>query len=100
MEEIFIPMLTANPSLSKVNTFIKNLTKISYNKTPIHSSVTTYSLHGDLMARAGRQAELNAKMFADFQQLATIKFQPEMGIPSIADAFYLYAQYCYMGKKG
>ena len=52
------------------------------------------------MSKQGRQAELNAKMFADFQQLAGIRFQPDQGIPSLADAFYLYAQYCYMGKKG
>ena len=39
-------------------------------------------------------------MFADFQHLAGIRFQPDQGIPSLADAFYLYAQYCYMGKKG
>jgi hypothetical protein len=39
-------------------------------------------------------------MFADFKVLSTIRFQPENGIPSLADAFYLYAQYVYMGKKG
>ena len=99
MEEVYIPMLKDDPSLQN-NAFIRNLMKISYNKTPVHSSVITYSLQGDLMARKGRQAELNAEMFADFQSLAHIKFQPEMGIPSLIDAFYLYAQYCYMGKKG
>jgi hypothetical protein len=39
-------------------------------------------------------------MFADFQKLVTIQFQPELGIPSLADAFYIYAQYCYSGRKG
>lgn len=99
MEEICIPALRDNVTYSQ-NTFIKNLIRVSYDKTPVHSSVTTYSLPGDLMAKQGRQGELNAKMFADFQQLSTIAFQPEIGIPSLADAFYLYAQYCYMGRKG
>jgi hypothetical protein len=92
-------MLKEDPNLQN-NAFVRNLIKISYNKTPVHSSVITYSLQGDLMAKKGRQAELNAEMFADFQSLAHIRFQPEMGIPSLLDAFYLYAQYCYMGKKG
>ena len=99
MEEVYIPQLKDDPSLAS-NEFIKNLIKISYNKTPAHSAVITYSLRGDLMAKQGRQAEMNQRMFADFQQLATLKFQPELGIPSLSDAFYLYAQYCYMGKKG
>lgn len=99
MEEVYIPQLKNSPELER-NEFVKNLIKISYDKTPVHGSVITYSLRGDLMARKGRQAELNARMFADFQQLAHITFQPEMGIPSLMDAFYLYAQYCYMGKKG
>ena len=99
MEEVVIPGLKDSPGLEQ-NEFVKNLVKISYNKTPVHSSVVTYSLQGDLMAKQGRQAELNAKMFADFQHLAGITFQPECGIPSLADAFYIYAQYCYMGRKG
>ena len=99
MEEVYIPMLKDSPELAN-NEFVKNLIKISYNKTPNHSSVTTYSLRGDLMAKQGRDAELNAQMFAGFQELSGIAFQPELGIPSLADAFYLYAQYCYMGKKG
>ena len=99
MEEVIIPNLKDSPEFTQ-NEFVKNLVKIAYNKTPVHSSVTTYSLQGDLMTKQGRQAELNAKMFADFQHLAGIRFQPDQGIPSLADAFYLYAQYCYMGKKG
>ena len=100
MEEIYIPMLKADPDLSRNNMFVKNLTKISYNKTPVHSSVVTYSLQGDLMAKDGRQGELNARMFADFQQLAKYKFQEGSKIASPIEAFYLYAQYCYMGRKG
>ena len=99
MEEVYIPQLQADPILG-TNEFIKNLDKISFDKTSLHNSVTTYSLSGDLMAKSGRQGELNAKMFADFQVLSEVKFQPENGIPSLQDAFYLYAQYVYMGKKG
>lgn len=99
MEEVYIPQLQADPLLA-TNEFIKNLDKISFDKTALHNSVTTYSLTGDLMAKSGRQGELNAKMFADFKVLSTIQFQPDNGIPSLADAFYLYAQYVYMGKKG
>ena len=99
MEEIYIPMLKDDPNWA-TNEFVKNLIKISYNKTPLHDEVVTYSLHGDLMAKSGRQAEINAKMFADFQRLSKITFQDGTSIPSLADAFYLYAQYCYMGKKG
>lgn len=99
MEEVYIPMLIQNPNY-KANEFVKNLTKILYTKTPVHNSSLVYSLNGDLMARKGRQAELNAKMFADFQYLADIAFQPDLGISSIIDAFYIYAQYCYGGKKG
>lgn len=100
MEEIYIPMLINDSELANTNEFVKNLIKISYNKTPVHSSVITYSLNGDLMARKGRQAELNAKMFADFSSLSTIKFDAGLGIPSLSDAFYIYAQYCYAGRKG
>ena len=100
MEEVYIPTLQDNPDLMMNNEFVKNLIKISYNKTPVHQTVRTYSLQGDLMASQGRQAELNAKMFADFQKLVTIQFQPELGIPSLADAFYIYSQYCYAGRKG
>lgn len=99
MEEVYIPSLIDDPSCVG-NEFVKNLTKIAYDKTASHSSVTTYSLPGDLMARRGRQAELNNKMFADFQRLSSINFQPDLGISSLTDAFYLYAQYCYNGKKG
>ena len=100
MEEVYIPSLQDNPELMMNNEFVKNLIKISYNKTPVHQTVRTYSLQGDLMASKGRQAELNAKMFADFQKLVTIQFQPELGVPSLADAFYIYSQYCYAGRKG
>lgn len=96
MEEVFIPQLQRNPHYSN-NEFVKNLTKIGFDKTPLHNEVVTYTLHGDLMARNGRQAELNQKMFADFQHLAGIVFQDNM---SVADAFFIYSQYCYMGKKG
>ena len=99
MEEVYIPGLIDDPTLVN-NEFIKNLIKISYDKTANHESVITYSLQGDLMTKKGRQAELNAKMFADFQKLASLKFPAGLGIDSAIDAFYLYAQYCYLGKKG
>lgn len=96
MEEIYIPQLKNDPSCVG-NEFVKNLTKISFDKTPLHNTVVAYSLQGDLMARKGRQAELNAKMFADFQSLSHYEFNSEISLP---DAFYIYSQYCYMGKKG
>jgi hypothetical protein len=45
------------------------------------------------MARKGRQAELNAKMFGDFSKLAGTKFQTyeDTNIPSLIDAFYIYS---------
>lgn len=96
MEEVYIPQLQNDPSCAG-NEFVKNLTKISFDKTPLHNTVIAYSLQGDLMARKGRQAELNAKMFADFQSLSHYEFNSEISLP---DAFYIYSQYCYMGKKG
>ena len=99
MEEVYIPSLQNSPAFAQ-NTFVKNLHKISYDKTATHTTVTTYSLTGDLMSKKGRQAELNSKMIADFQQMANIGFQDDLGIPSAVDAFYIYAQYCYGGKKG
>lgn len=96
MEEIYIPQLQNDPNCAG-NEFVKNLTKISFDKTPLHNTVIAYSLQGDLMARKGRQAELNAKMFADFQSLSHYEFNSEISLP---DAFYIYSQYCYMGKKG
>ena len=99
MEEVYLPSLTEDPNY-KGNEFVKNLTKISYDKTASHTSVTTYSLPGDLMTRKGRQAELNSRMFADFQRLAGVGFQEDLGIANLSDALYLYAQYCYNGKKG
>ena len=96
MEEVYIPQLQNDPNCAG-NEFIKNLTKISFDKTPLHNTVIAYSLQGDLMAKKGRQAELNAKMFADFQSLSHYEFNSEISLP---DAFYIYSQYCYMGKKG
>ena len=96
MEEVYIPQLQNDPNCAG-NEFVKNLTKISFDKTPLHNTVIAYSLQGDLMARKGRQAELNAKMFADFQSLSHYEFNSEISLP---DAFYIYSQYCYMGKKG
>jgi hypothetical protein len=46
-------MLKDDPNWA-TNEFVKNLIKISYNKTPLHDEVVTYSLHGDLMAKSGR----------------------------------------------
>jgi hypothetical protein len=51
------------------------------------------------MANKGRQREINMSVFADFQAMCHIEFDGNK-IPSAADAFYIYAQYCYMGKKG
>ena len=95
MEEYYIPTLQSDASLMG-NTFIKNLTPHRFDKTPTHLEVDVYTLAGDLMAKKGRQAELNQKMFADFQNLAG---QALNGL-SVHDAFYLYSQYCYMGRKG
>jgi hypothetical protein len=41
-------------------------------------------------------------MFSDFKGLSSFSFQNDVpnGIPSIVDAFFIYSQYCYMGKKG
>ena len=99
MEEVYIPTLQSSPDFTQ-NTFVRNLHKISYDKTATHNTVTTYSLTGDLMSSKGRQAELNSRMAADLQSLSSISFQEGLGIPSAVDAFYLYAQYCYGGKKG
>jgi hypothetical protein len=65
MEEEIIPNLINNPLYSN-NAFVRNLTKIEYNKTANHDTVYIYSLHGDLMSKRGKQAELNAEMFAAF----------------------------------
>lgn len=100
MDEVFIPSIQNNPNISSTNEFIKNLIRISYDKTPTHSPTVVYSLQGDLMARKGRQAELNQAMFADFQLLGGEAFNEGIKFKSMFDAFYLYAQYCYMGRKG
>lgn len=100
MDEVYIPSLVYDSELANSNEFVKNLIKISYTKTPIHNSAITYSLNGDLMSRKGRQMEMNAKMFADFKDLSTIEFKAGVNIPSLSDAFFIYAQYCYSGRKG
>ena len=98
MEEVYIPMLK-NSTVAN-NPFIAGLHKISYDKTPVHTSVTAYSLPGDLMSKKGSQGEINAHTFASFQNLGSIVFQEDSKIYSLHDAFYIYAQYCYMGRKG
>lgn len=98
MEEYYIPKLKNNPNYQN-NLFVKDLHKIGFDKTPVHNSINVYSLSGDLMANKGRQKEINMMTFADFQAMCHITFDGNK-IPSAADAFYLYAQYCYMGKKG
>jgi hypothetical protein len=72
MEEYYIPFLQEDPSLQN-NEFVKNLTPHMYDKTPLHDEVSVYTLSGDLMAKKGRQAELNQRMFADFQRLAHVE---------------------------
>ena len=52
------------------------------------------------MAKKGSQGELNLKMFADFQKLQAVSFQPTSSIANFIDAMYIYSQYCYMGRKG
>lgn len=99
MESEVLPRLQDTYS---TNEFVKNLIKISNDKTPTRNTVTTLSLQGeDLLAKSGSpQAASNIQKFNDFRMFQAIKFQKDSKIPSIADAFYLYAQFCYMGKKG
>lgn len=95
IEEYYIPTLQKDPNL-KNNSFVRNLIPHEYDKTPLHNEVSVYTLHGDMMAKKGRQYEMNQKMFADFRNLANYQIN---GL-SVHDAFYIYSQYCYMGKKG
>lgn len=99
MEEYYIPIKLKNNVNYQDNMFVRDLHKIGFDKTPVHNSINVYSLSGDLMANKGRQREINMSVFADFQAMCHIEFDGNK-IPSAADAFYIYAQYCYMGKKG
>ena len=97
MEEVYIP--TLQDSSVGDNEFVKNLEPYELDRTANHDSIRVYSLPGDLMDGKGRQGELNKERFAAFKVLSTIPFQSDSKIASAVDAFFIYSQYCYSGKK-
>lgn len=82
------------------NKFVQGLIPFELSKTSTHSTVTAYTLKGeDLMS----DSEINDDYKADFQYMEFEKFPKSNGkagyIPNYMEAFYLYAEYVYGGKK-
>ncbi len=105
MEQDIIPSLKSNPNYS-TNSFVHGLTTFELTKTGTHSAVTAYTLEGNMMPFTESQIVQLQTYKADFDQMYDYSFpgsnDPRIanGIPSYADAMYIYSQYVYGGKKG
>ncbi len=104
MDSQVIPALKSNPSYS-YNTFVQGLIPFELTKTGTHASITAYTLEGNMMPFTESQSMQMENYIADFMQMYGFRF-PNSNVPGIntipnyADAFYIYAQYVFNGKKG
>lgn len=104
MDSQVIPALKSNPSYS-YNTFVQGLIPFELTKTGTHASITAYTLEGNMMPFTESQSMQMENYTADFMQMYGFRF-PNSQVPGIntvtnyADAFYIYAQYVFNGKKG
>lgn len=104
METVIIPKLKANPGYSR-NRFIQGLIPFELTKTGTHAAVSAYTLEGNMMPYTESQEIQMENYRADFDSLYGMRF-PGANTPGInsitnyADAFYIYSQYVFGGRKG
>jgi hypothetical protein len=87
------------------NTFIQGLTPFEMTKTGTHAAITAYTLEGNMLPFTESQIIQMENYKADFNQMYDFSFPGSKtfginSIPSLADAFYIYSQYVFNGKKG
>lgn len=104
MDQKVIPELKSNPSYIN-NTFIQGLTPFEMTKTGTHAAITAYTLEGNMLPFTESQIIQMENYKADFNQMYDFSFPGSKtfginSIPSLADAFYIYSQYVFNGKKG
>lgn len=112
MENKLIPKLKNDISL-KSNSFIQNLERFELTKTGSHQEVTAYTLTGDMMANDDAQKTKVEEYKADFKYVKGYGFPKSESaeanraksagnqvIKNYEDAFYLYSEYVFGGKKG
>lgn len=104
MDSQVIPTLKSNPKYS-YNTFVQGLIPFELTKTGTHAAITAYTLEGNMMPFTEAQTMQMENYMADFMQMYGFRFPNSKGsginsITNYADAFYIYAQYVFNGKKG
>lgn len=105
--ENYIVKHLARKAIYKNNVFIQDLATISYNQTATHAEVQALALPGDMMAKEGSnwdakleeyKAAFEAVGHEAFPQAHKIKDGSTIG--NIKDAFYIYSEYVFGGRKG
>ena len=109
MESYIIPIyLKKNPVLRE-NKFIKGLTPFSLSQTGTRATVQAYTLTGDMMAKEGSALDAQVKEYRTaFKAMGNEKFpmsskrfvKEGSTIGNMQDAFYLYSEYVFGGRKG
>jgi len=97
MEEAIIPKLKQDfPD----NKFVQGLIKYYNDRTAIHRIASTYTLDGNMLPVDEAGDALLATYKADFAEMTRIRFSNQNSIfDSMADAFYIYTQYAYGGRR-
>ena len=106
METRIIPGILKKDPILRENKFVKGLTPFSFNKTGTHATVSAYTLTGDMMAKPGTALDAQVKEYqAAFRAIGNMKFPMRRfvkggtTIGNMQDAFYLYTEYVYGGRK-
>lgn len=104
MDSQIIPNLKSNASYSH-NHFVQGLIPFELTKTGTHAAISAYTLEGSMMPQTESQTIQMENYLADFSQMYNFAFPNSKvpginNIPSYADAFYIYSQYVFSGRKG
>lgn len=106
METRIIPGILKKDPILRENKFVKGLTPFSFNRTGTHATVSAYTLTGDMMAKPGTALDAQVKEYqAAFRAIGNMKFPMRRfakggtTIGNMQDAFYLYTEYVYGGRK-
>lgn len=104
MEQTVIPQLKKMVGYTS-NDFISSLSPFELTKTSTHASVTAYHSNIDMMPKTDFGKVALEQCVSAFNAMYTLAFPGSNTslhntIPNYADAFYIYSQYVFGGKKG
>lgn len=104
MENDIIPTLQSNSNYS-FNSFVQGLKPFELTKTGTHAAINAYKLEGNMIPNTDSEESQLQNYLADFNSMYDFRFPGSTRegintIPSYADAFYIYSQYVFGGKKG